>query len=184
MTVYAITDPSTLHFTTLKDDLSHFATQANMIVYRDKACKAYAQNAKIFLAHAKGFDRVLLHTDYLLASELQADGVHLTSKQLDAIPKAKALGLFVIVSTHTRDEALKAESMGADMITFSPVFDTPNKGKPVGIEVLSEIVSCIDIPVLALGGIVTQEQINSCVDVGAEGFGSIRYFARNSLNSL
>jgi len=178
MTVYAITDPSTLNFTTLEDDLSHFATQANMIVYRDKACKEYAQNAKIFLAHAKGFDRVLLHTDYLLAFELQADGVHLTSKQLNAIPKAKDLGLFVIVSTHTRDEALKAEAMGADMITFSPVFDTPNKGKPVGIEVLSKIVSCVDIPVLALGGILTQEQIYSCVDVGAEGFGSIRIFSQ------
>ncbi len=184
MTVYAITDPSTLNFTTLKDDLKHFATQANMIVYRDKACKEYAQNAKTFLAHATGFDRVLLHTDYLLASELQADGVHLTSKQLNVIPKAKDLGLFVIVSTHTRDEALKAEAMGADMITFSPVFDTPNKGKPVGIEVLSKIVSCVDIPVLALGGILTQEQIDSCIKVGVKGFASIRYFERKFLNSL
>jgi len=184
MTVYAITDSSTLDFTTLEDDLKHFATQANMIVYRDKACKAYAQNAKIFLAHAKGFEKVLLHSDYLLAAKLQADGVHLTSKQWDNISKAKALGLFVIVSTHTKDEALKAETLGADMITFSPVFDTPNKGKPVGIEVLSEIVSCVDIPVLALGGILTQDQIDSCVDVGAEGFASIRYFERKFLNSL
>lgn len=184
MTVYAITDPSTLNFTTLEDDLNHFVTQANMIVYRDKTCKEYAQNAKTFLAHAKNFDRVLLHINYLLASELQADGVHLTSKQLDTIPKAKDLNLFVIASTHTRDEALKAEAMGADMITFSPVFDTPSKGNPVGIEVLSEIVSCVDIPILALGGILTQAQIDSCVDVGAKGFASIRYFERKFLNSL
>ncbi len=184
MIAYAITDPSTLDFNTLKDDLEHFSTQATMIVYRDKSCKEYAQNAKIFLAHAKGFEKVLLHSDYLLAAKLHIDGVHLTSKQLDAIPKAKALGLFVIVSTHTRDEALKAEAMGADMITFSPVFDTPNKGKPVGIEVLSEIVSCVKLPILALGGILTQEQVDSCIKVGAKGFASIRYFERKFLNSL
>ena len=184
MIAYAITDPSTLDFDSIGDDLKHFATRATMVVYRDKYSFDYAANAKMFLAHAKGFDKVLLHTDYRLAAELHADGIHLKSTQLDDIKKAKALGLFVIVSTHTKDEALKAETLGADMITFSPVFDTPNKGKPVGIEVLSEIVSCVDIPVLALGGILTQDQIDSCVDVGAEGFGSIRYFERKFLNSL
>jgi thiamine-phosphate pyrophosphorylase len=34
----------------------------------------------------------------------------------------------------------------------------------------------VKIPVIALGGILTQEQIASCEEVGASGFASIRYF--------
>jgi len=184
MIAYAITDPSTLDFNTLEDDLTYFTTSATMIVYRDKETTHYKENAQRFLDKAKGFNKVLLHTDYNLASELHVDGVHLKSTQFEDIEKAKNLGLFVIISTHTLEEAQKAESLGADMITFSPIFNTPNKGKALGIECLRDIVSSVKIPVIALGGILTQEQICSCKGVGAKGFASIRYFASKDLNSL
>ena len=178
MIAYAITDSSTLDFNTLEDDLRHFSSKSTMIVYRDKNTLNYAENAKVFLDYAKDFDKVLLHTDYKLAATLDADGVHLKSTQLEAIKKAKALNLFVVVSTHTREEAQNAVFLGADMITFSPVFDTPNKGKPVGLEVLEEIILSVTIPVIALGGILTQKEIESCERVGAKGFASIRYFEK------
>jgi len=63
------------------------------------------------------------------------------------------------------------------MITFSPIFTTPNKGEPKGIEVLREVISSLEIAVIALGGIVEQEQIKLCEEAGAFGFASIRYFA-------
>jgi thiamine-phosphate pyrophosphorylase len=182
MIAYAITDPSIVDFTTLADDLSYISERATMIVYRDKKTSDYIQNAKIFLESAKGFEKVLLHTDYKLAHKLGAGGVHLQSGQLEDINQAKALGLFVIVSTHTKEEAEKAVLLGADMITCSPIFDTPNKGKALGIEYLKSIVSAVTIPVIALGGILTQEQIASCEEVGASGFASIRYFERKLLN--
>ena len=102
--------------------------------------------------------------------------MHLKSTQFSDIKKAKDLALFVVVSTHTINEAKRAELLGADMITFSPVFNTPNKGKAVGIDELRNIIASVSIPVLALGGIITQEQIVSCAEVGAKGFASIRYF--------
>ena len=184
MIAYAITNPSTLDFNRLKDDLERFSTMASMIVYRDKYTNAYEKNATLFLEHAKGFAKVLLHGDYKLAVKLQADGVHLPSTSLDCIADAKNLGLYVVVSTHTMEEAQVAQNYGADMITFSPVFDTPNKGKSVGIEKLKEIVLSVSMPVLGLGGILTQEEIGSCAKVGAKGFASIRYFERNFLSSL
>lgn len=177
MIAYAITDPSTLDFNHLEQDLKCFASKASMIVYRDKNNSNYAYHAKVFVAAAKSFDRVLLHSDYLLAHTLGATGVHLKSTQFDDIKKAKSLGLFVVVSTHAVSEALKVEKLGADMITFSPIFDTPNKGKALGIDVLEHVVLSVDITVLALGGILTKEQIASCAEVGAKGFASIRYFA-------
>jgi thiamine-phosphate pyrophosphorylase len=147
-----------------------------MIVYRDKQNGDYEKNATLFLEQAKGFEKVLIHTDYSLAAKLHADGVHLKSTQFADIKKAKDLALFVVVSTHTINESKNAELLGADMITFSPVFNTPNKGKAVGIDELRNIISSVSIPVLALGGIITQEQIVSCAEVGAKGFASIRYF--------
>jgi len=176
MLVYAITDPTTLNFDTLESDLEYFSSKASMIVYRDKTTQTYRKNAKLFVQSAKSFDRVLLHTDYDLAKECHADGVHLKSTQISDIPKAKILGLFVIVSTHNRQEALQAERLGADMVTFSPIFSTPNKGMPVGLKVLEEVSAALQIPVIALGGIVSKKEIDACSIAGAKGFASIRYF--------
>ena len=177
MIAYAITDPTTLDFNHIEEDLKRFASKASMIVYRDKANIDYAHDAKIFISKAKYFEKVLLHGDYVLAYELGANGVHLKSTQFNDILKAKKLGLFVVVSTHTLEEALHAQKLGADMITFSPIFDTPNKGKALGAKVLKELILSVDIPVLALGGILSKNQVDKCRDAGAKGFASIRYFA-------
>jgi len=164
-------------------DLVDFSIEADMIVYRDKSNIDYASNAKQFIEQANklSFSKILLHTDYKLAYELEAGGIHLTSTQFKDIEKSKALGLFVVISTHTLDEAQKAESLGADMVTFSPIFATPNKGEPKGVEELREVVSSLFIPVIALGGIVRLEHIEMCKKNGAKGFASIRYFINKSL---
>ena len=176
MISYAITDPSTLDLNHLERDLKRFAQKASMIVYRDKSSTArhdvdFVKAAKVF-----DFEKVLIHGDPALANSVGADGVHLSSLQLGKIAEAKAMDLFVVVSTHTKEELKNAESLGADMATFSPVFETPNKGLPVGLEVLKTATLQVKIPVLALGGILTQEQIRACEIAGASGFASIRYF--------
>jgi len=63
------------------------------------------------------------------------------------------------------------------MISFSPIFKTPNKGEPKGVTVLQELVSLVSIPVIALGGIVNPKQVALCEESGAKGFAAIRYFA-------
>lgn len=178
MLFYAVTDPATLDFEFLHRDLERFAQKASMIVYRDKKNKEYALCAKMFVAAAKqfGFNRVLLHGEADLAKAYGADGVHLRSDQFDQIKDAKAAGLFVVVSTHLLKGAKQAEALGADMVTFSPIFDTPNKGEPVGLAMLEAVTSALSIPVIALGGIITQEQAVACKEAGAEGIASIRYF--------
>ncbi len=177
MITYAITDPSTLNFTTLSDDLERFSQKANMILYRDKDNLDYHTTAYRFIKQAKkfNFQRVLLHRDIDLAVRLKAD-IHLTSLQLDKIELAKSKGLFIIVSTHTRKEAEIAQKEGADMITYSPIFSTPNKGRAIGVEAIETLRESIDIPIIALGGIITKEQIDSSMLYGASGFASIRYF--------
>jgi thiamine-phosphate pyrophosphorylase len=150
-----------------------------MIVYRDKQSSNYNTNAIKFLERARelSFNKILIHGNVALAFELKADGVHLTSTQFGEIINAKSRGLFVVISTHTLDEAIKAESMGADMVTISPIFHSPNKGEPLGLLKLQDVCNLVKIPVIALGGIISQEQIDKCKKVGASGFASIRYFA-------
>jgi len=147
-------------------------------LYRDKKNENYAMNAENFVQMCRPLKKlkVFLHQDYNLADELEADGVHLTSKQFDDIPKAKELGLEVIISTHTHDEVHIAEAMGADYVTYSPIFATPDKGEPKGIEALEEIISMTDIKIFALGGIVSQEEVDKIEQTNAYGFSSIRYF--------
>ena len=117
-----------------------------------------------------------MHSDIDAAFELDAEGVHLTSSQFDEIEIAKDRGLFTVISTHSIDEIKEAEKAGADMVTISPVFPSPNKGKPLGIEYLSEALAAAKIPVIALGGIVTEDEIEKVKSAGAAGFASIRYF--------
>ncbi len=171
---YAITDPN---YFTLKS-IQDISKNANMILFRDKITTNYPQKALKFIKEAQkyNFDKILLHSDINLAHRLNVNNIHLTSSQIDDIPKARELNMFIIASTHSKKEVLKAQKMGANMITFSPIFDTPNKGKSVGLEPLKELKDIIDIPIIALGGIITKEHIKLIKDSQIDGFASIRYF--------
>lgn len=182
MKTYLITDP-TFYGSTPESiesalDVIYSHTFPDFALFRDKQTTHYRDLAQTFVAVSRSYriSRVLLHGDYRLAHELKADGVHLTSTQFDEITYAKALGLYVIISTHSHEEALKAQVLGTDAITYSPIYESPNKGEPKGLEDLKEIVDKIEIPIFALGGITTEEQIKAVAESGAYGFASIRYF--------
>jgi len=147
-------------------------------LYRDKSNPNYEIQAGDFVEVCNQFENIksFIHGDADLAKELNAVGVHLTSTQFDKIQYAKSLGLEVIVSTHTHDEVLNAEKLGANAVTYSPIFASPGKGEPKGIENLKELLKKCSIKVFALGGIVEEEQIKQIEETKAYGFASIRYF--------
>ena len=147
-------------------------------LYRDKSNPNYAIQAEHFVevcAQMQGL-KSFIHSDVDLARKLNASGVHLTSKEFEKIEYAKSLYLEVIISTHTHEEVLKAQELGANAVTYSPIFATPGKGEPKGIEDLKELLEKVEIDVFALGGIVSAEQVNAVKESSAFGFASIRYF--------
>jgi len=148
------------------------------VLYRDKSNPHYALQAEHFLDVCKNFYGVkaFLHQDYHLAAKLGATGVHLTSKQFGDITAAKALGLEVIISTHSEQEIEEAENLGADYVTFSPILSTPNKGEPKGIERLKEAVVMSKVKIFALGGIIEEKEVEMIREAEPYGFASIRYF--------
>ena len=132
---------------------------------------------KLIEQEEKNIKKILLNGNYLIANKLKATGVHLTSTQFDDISKAKELGLYVIISCHTFEDIEKALENQADAVTYSPIFETPNKGTPKGIEALKEVVDKYpNINIIALGGIINDEQIKEMSKTKAYGIASIRYF--------
>ena len=153
--------------------------QIEIACFRDKESSNFKELAKIFIkiCKEKNIKEILLNGNYLLAYELNATGVHLTSTQFDEIKKAKDLGLYVIISCHTFEDIQKAIDYKADAVTYSPIFETPNKGTPKGIEVLKEAIDKYNnINIIALGGIINEKQIEQISKTKAYGIASIRYF--------
>jgi thiamine-phosphate pyrophosphorylase len=148
------------------------------ILYRDKENNNYKDMASEFIKLCKRYKNIksFIHQDIDLAISLDATGVHLTSSQIQNIKDAKEKNLEVIVSTHTLEEMQKAQSLGADGVTYSPIFASPGKGEPKGVDNLKCVLEKTDIKVFALGGIIDSKQIEMLKKTKVYGFASIRYF--------
>lgn len=112
--------------------------------------------------------------DVALAAE--ADGVHLASNSIpiNVIKQNLPSDFLIGVSTHSIKEVFQARDGGADFAVFGPVFSTPNKGEPKGLEGLSEVVNMVnEFPVLALGGI-DERNIHAVLQTGCGGLAAIR----------
>jgi thiamine-phosphate pyrophosphorylase len=147
-------------------------------LYRDKSNPNYARQAEHFIEVCAQFENIkaVIHNDVALGVKLGAYGVHLTSKHFSEIKKAKESGLKVFISTHTKEEVKRAQDEGVDYLTYSPIFASPNKGEPKGIEDLRELTKNASVKVFALGGIIDETQVQSIAKTDAYGFASIRYF--------
>ncbi len=102
-----------------------------------------------------------------------ADGVHLGQDDLPIDEARKILGKekLIGISTHSLEQAVKAQSEGADYIGFGPVFGTTTKAdaeEAKGSEALKEVKKRVSIPVFAIGGI-NLENVKEVIDAGADG---------------
>lgn len=180
---YLITDPNYY-----SNDLEKFekilrkvlsSNRVNIACFRDKSSDNFKALAKVFVSVCKEFniEKILLNSDYKLAKKLKATGVHLTSKQFDKIKKAKDLDLYVIISCHDYKDIEKAQKAHVNAITYSPIFYTPNKDKVKGLANFRQTIRIYeDLDIIALGGIISKEEVEKISTTKAYGFASIRYF--------
>jgi thiamine-phosphate pyrophosphorylase len=92
--------------------------------------------------------------DVALATD--ADGVQLGPDDMPiAIARELAPNLIIGGSVYSLEEAVRAESEGADFLGAGSVFPSPTKidARVIGLNGLREIVRKVKIPVVAIGGI-------------------------------
>jgi hydroxymethylpyrimidine kinase/phosphomethylpyrimidine kinase/thiamine-phosphate diphosphorylase len=113
----------------------------------------------------------IINDDLSLALELDADGVHLGQGDGDPAEARHLLGPHRLlgISTHTLDEAVAAQEVGANYIGFGAMFPSRSKdveylAGPVG---LAAIRPHINIPIVAIGGI-TRSNAHKVIDSGAD----------------
>ncbi|PKT76114.1 thiamine phosphate synthase [Helicobacter winghamensis] len=179
---YLITDPflypqSPLEFykfyqKVLKKHRPQFAA------YRDKTMLFDSRLLEIFLELNCKFNVIsLINSNANLGLKLGFDGVHCNGAQLDQIQNYKKRFQYVFYSAHNLQDLDKADKMGASGITISPIFQSPNKGIPLGIEFLKRInPKDYQAEIFALGGIVTEIEIDVLKQTQIHNFASIRYF--------
>lgn len=117
--------------------------------------------------------RLLINDRADIAAAVGADGVHLTHESISPKHARRLLGPAGLIgqSTHSTEEARKAEEEGADFVTFGPIFATPSKlkyGPPLGTEALASVREKVRIPIFAIGGIKTHN-IKDVLNAGAYG---------------
>ncbi len=114
-----------------------------------------------------------------VALESGADGIHLGQDDQDASSARKIAGPdFIIgVSVRTLEECARAEDSGADYLAANGIFFTSTKtdfGKPLGIDGLRELCAATQLPVVAIGGI-NSENAADVIRAGADGIAVISY---------
>ena len=174
---YFITD------TTLNNSLDTIfhSNKIDIVCLRDKLTPNIKEVSNIFIEQAReaNIPLILINSYIDIAIEQNYDGVHLTSTQFDLIKKAKLNNLFTIISCHNESDIQKAYSLGANGVTYSPIFYKKDKGKPKGIENLKKVVKKFqkdDFIIIALGGIISDKEVKLIRSTDAKGFASIRYF--------
>jgi thiamine-phosphate pyrophosphorylase len=176
---YLITDPTyyqdTRFFHIL--ELALLKHRPKFVCFRDKQNTPSKTKLLNFvqLCHKYSVSPII-NSNLELAKEISFDGVHLTSSQHTLIQDVKNCNMKCIVSCHTQNEVATCLKNGADFVTLSPVFNSPNKSAPLGINLFASMIEGFEGRVIALGGIINKKEIAELEKLNIAGFASIRYF--------
>ena len=125
--------------------------------------------------------RVLVNGRADVALAARAHGVHLPADGLPAAPLRRRCGQDFLIgrSTHSPEDVVRAREERCDYAVFGPIRPTPSKAERAddlpgfaGLE-----TACREgLPLLALGGITTVNDVERVARLGARGIAAIRAF--------
>ncbi|MBT5229872.1 MAG: thiamine phosphate synthase [Methylococcales bacterium] len=102
----------------------------------------------------------LVNDDVALAKACGADGVHLGQSDQSALMARQQLGDKAIIGVTCHDSLTLAQTaieQSADYVAFGRFFPSKTKAqaKPANIETLTMAAKMLDVPIVAIGGITT-----------------------------
>ena len=126
----------------------------------------------------------IVNDDPLIASEVEADGVHVGQDDMapdevrSRYPDLRIVGL----STHNPDQVLASMTQPVDYIGVGPVYATPTKDIPdptLGLETMGRMIAAAAHPAVAIGGI-DATRLPDVIAAGARNFAVVRAVCRSS----
>ena len=161
--VYAVTDRTWLNGQTLYEQVEQaLKGGATFVQLREKKLdtQKFQQEALEIKELCRKYGVPFVINDNVeIALAIDADGVHVGQSDMEAGDVRVKLGpdKIIGVSAHTVEEALSAQERGADYLGVGAVFNTSSKddAESVCFETLRAICDAVDIPVVAIGGIST-----------------------------
>ena len=155
--LYAVTDRSWLKGQTLCEQVEQaLKGGVTFLQLREKELddQEFFEEAQVIQKLCKKHQvPFLINDNVALAAKIGADGVHVGQSDM-AAGEARA-DRIIGVSARTVEEALEAQRQGADYLGVGAVFHTGSKSDAAEVDhqVLRDICSAVDIPVIAIGGI-------------------------------
>jgi len=139
------------------------------IQLRDEAASMTAMIQAIKRTPSWDRERLVVNGDPKVAGEFGLRWLHLPSQWIELTPP---FGRFarVGISVHSLEEAIEAEALGADYVTFGHIYSSLSHPDEAGrgLDALAGIVERLAIPVLAIGGI-DHANIGEVVGTGCAG---------------
>jgi len=177
---YFITDTKLSRAGNASDVLQAVSCGVEVVQYRNKNAETrqmYEEAMRLREICRDSGSIFLINDRVDIALATEADGVHLGQSDMPCLAARKLLGQerIIGVTVHSLAEALQAESMGADYLGVSPIFQTatkPDAGKPAGIRLIEELRAQVEIPLIAIGGI-NHSNAGEVVRAGADGLCAI-----------
>lgn len=106
-----------------------------------------------------------------VAVAADADGVELPEDGLPTRAARAQVGKYAVVgrSVYEADKAMQATQEGADFVTVGPIYKSSSTtAKPAGIDVIKDIAKDNRLPMIAAGGIST-DNVADVINAGAAG---------------
>ena len=174
--VYAITDETLLAGPALFTAVE-LALQAGLALlqYRNKTAdwNSRCAEAKQLLQLCHRYDTpLLINDDVALCLEVGADGVHLgqSDSKLEAARRQLGDNAIIGITCHSDlSLAMRAEAAGAGYVAFGRFFPSLTKpnAPPASLDILQQARAQLTIPIVAIGGINT-ENGQALVTAGAD----------------
>ena len=146
-------------------------TEESLLILRNFPCFICFENFQDFVAIAELRETKLNNDNNTITATFRL----LSDKISTLKPKDGHTNRYTYICD--LEELEKAMNKNIDFVTYSPIFDTPNKGQSKGVDKLNEVIEKFpNLKIFALGGIIQNEQIKEIEKTKAYGFASIRYF--------
>ncbi len=141
---------------------------------KDKSAGQMLEDCLAISALCKEANACFIVNDHIdIALLCKADGVHVGQDDLP-VPAVRSLvgkDMIIGLSTHSPEQAKKAEEVGADYIGVGPLYATKTKKdvcEAVGLSYLDHVLAHSSLPFVAIGGI-KRHNISDVLSRGKKG---------------